>query len=193
MTLRSWQVITLLAATLTMGLMAGVFGLYAHTIMRGLGTTDDRTFVGAFQAIDRAIINPVFMFAFGGALGLTGIAVVLYVRDDNHSVLPWVAVAFGLYLVVFVITVAVHVPLNDDIKAAGDPDSVANLAAVRDAFHATRREVWNAVRAVLSSAAFVCLAWALVLHGRATADATGDEDAHRPVAATAPPSERTPA
>ena len=43
MSLRSWQVATLLAATLTMGLMAGVFGLYAHSIMRGLGKTDDRT------------------------------------------------------------------------------------------------------------------------------------------------------
>ncbi|HEX2466909.1 MAG TPA: hypothetical protein VHJ54_01760 [Solirubrobacterales bacterium] len=47
----------LLAATISVGLMAGVFGLYAHTIMPGLGNTDDRTFVGAFHAIDRAIIN----------------------------------------------------------------------------------------------------------------------------------------
>jgi uncharacterized membrane protein len=191
MTLRSWQVVTLLAATLTMGLMAGVFGLYSHTIMRGLGETDDRTFVGAFQAIDRAIINPLFMVTFMGALVLTGIAGVLYLGDDDHTVLPWVAVALGLYLVVFGITVAVHVPLNDDIKAAGDPDHVANLAAVRDAFHETRWVAWNAVRAVLSTAAFVCLAWALVLHGRATADATGDQNAHRTVTATAQPLQRT--
>jgi uncharacterized membrane protein len=176
MSLRSWQVATLPAATLTMGLMAGVFGVWAHSIMRGLGTTDDRTFVGAFQAIDRAIINPLFMLSFMGALVLTGVAGVLYLRDDG-SVLPWVAVAFGLYLAVVVITIAVHVPLNDDIKAAGDPDQIANLAAVRDAFHETRWVAWNIVRAVATTAAFVCLTWALVLHGRATA--TGDEDAHR--------------
>jgi Ca2+/H+ antiporter len=47
MSLRSWQVVILLAATLTVGLMADVFGVDAHTIMRGLRTTDDRTFVGA--------------------------------------------------------------------------------------------------------------------------------------------------
>ena len=57
MSLKLSQTIALLGATLTMGLMASVFGLYAHTIMRGLGHTDDRTFVSAFQAIDRAIIN----------------------------------------------------------------------------------------------------------------------------------------
>ena len=161
-----------------MGLMAGVFVEWAHTIMRGLTKTDDRTFVGAFQALDRATINPLFMLTFVGALVLTGVAGVLYLRgDDGGSVVPWVAVAFGLYLVVFVITIAVHVPLNDDLKAAGDPERIGDLAAVRDAFHETRWIAWNVVRAVASTAAFVCLAWALVLHGRA--DGNGNDDASR--------------
>jgi uncharacterized membrane protein len=47
----------LIAATMAVGLMAGVFGLYAH-IMPGLGRTDDRTFVGAFQSIDRPLSTP---------------------------------------------------------------------------------------------------------------------------------------
>jgi uncharacterized membrane protein len=170
----SLKLVTLLGATVTTGLMAGVFGLYAHTIMRGLGKTDDRTFVGAFQAIDRAIINPLFMAAFFGALVLSGVAAVLYLRDDGGSVVPWVAAAGALYLVVFVITIAVNVPLNDDIKAAGDPDQIADLAAVRAAFHETRWVAWNVVRAVANTAAFLCLTWALVLHGRAD---TPTEDA----------------
>ena len=59
---------TLLLATLAAGMMAGVFALYSHTIMPGLGSTDDRTFVGAFQALDRAILNPFFLPTFLGAL-----------------------------------------------------------------------------------------------------------------------------
>ena len=43
------RAVSLLAATLTMGLVAGVFALYSHTIMPGLKHTDDRTFVSAFQ------------------------------------------------------------------------------------------------------------------------------------------------
>jgi uncharacterized membrane protein len=62
------RVSALIAATMTTGLTAGVFGLYQHTVMQGLGRTDDRTFVGAFQAMDRAIINPWFMASFLGAL-----------------------------------------------------------------------------------------------------------------------------
>jgi uncharacterized membrane protein len=169
MSLRSWQAVSLLPATLTMGLTAGVFGDWAHTIMPGLDTTDDRTFVGAFQALDRAITNPLFMLAFMGALAFTGVAVGLYLRDDDHSVLPWVALAFGLYLAAFVITMAVHEPLNGVLRAAGDPDHIADLAAVRDAFQEARWVAWHIVRTIATTVAFGCLAWALVLHGRATA------------------------
>lgn len=167
----------LLLATLAMGLMAGVFGLYAHAIMRGLHNVSDRTFVEAFQAIDRAIINPLFVPTFVGALVLTGIAGLLYLQDDGGSVLPWVAVAFVLYLAVFVVTIGLHVPLNDEIKAAGDPDQIADLAAVRENFHEARWHAWNIGRAVASTVAFACLAWALVLHGRLSEenDTSADE------------------
>jgi uncharacterized membrane protein len=167
----------LLAATLAMGLMAGVFGLYAHTIMRGLGKTDDRTFVGAFQATDRAIINPLFMLTFLGALALTAVAALLYLRGDGGgSVAPWIIAALALYAVVFVITVTVHVPLNDELKAAGDPDRIADLAAAREAFHEDRWVAWNVVRAIATTVAFGCLLWALVVHGR-TDDPSGAERA----------------
>jgi uncharacterized membrane protein len=111
----------LIAATMTMGLVAGVFALYANTIMPGLRRTDDRTFVGAFQAIDRAVITPWFMVCFFGVL-LTGLATGLHLDADSRPVLPWVASAFVLYLAAVVITLAVNVPLNDGIKAAGNPD-----------------------------------------------------------------------
>lgn len=154
---------TLLLATLTMGLMAGVFGLYAHAIMPGLGKTDARTFVGAFQAIDRAIINPLFMAAFFGALVLTAAAAAFNLGDAPAV---WIIVALALYLAVFVITIAVNVPLNDAIKAAGDPDRISDLAGVRERFDEARWAGWNVVRAVACTAAFGCLMWALVEFGR---------------------------
>jgi len=159
----------LIAATMTTGMMAGAFALYAHSIMPGLGDTDDRTFVGAFQAIDRAIINPWFMSMFVGALLLSGLSVALHLRDDERSVLPWIAAALVLYVVVFVATIGVNVPLNDELKAAGDPDRIADLAAVRERFDEDKWVRWNLARTAATTAAFGCLAWALVLHGRNTA------------------------
>jgi uncharacterized membrane protein len=153
--------VVLIVATMAVGLMAGVFGLYANTIMRGLGRTDDRTFVGAFQSIDRAIINPLFLATFFAALILTGAAGVLHIGDDG---LAWIVVAFVLYLVGLVITFAVNVPLNDAIKAAGEPDAI-DVADVRARFDEARWSRWNLVRALLTTASFACLACALALRG----------------------------
>jgi len=155
-----------MAATLTTGLMAGVFGIYALAIMPGLRSTDDRTFLGSFQAIDRAIVNPLFLATFLGALILSTAAALLQLGQGRGSVLVWTAAAAVLYLVAVAVTFSVHLPLNDALKAAGSPADMADPAAVRAAFDEARWVSWNIVRAVTSCAAFGCLAWALVQYGR---------------------------
>jgi uncharacterized membrane protein len=100
-----------------------------------------------------------------GALLFTAAAVAL---NLGRAALPWVAVALGLYLIAFVITIAVNVPLNDAIQAAGDPDHIRDLASVRTRFHEARWAAWNLVRVGTTTGAFGCLAWALVLYGRST-------------------------
>jgi uncharacterized membrane protein len=149
----------LVAATLTMGLITGAFYLYAVAIMPGLRRTDDRTFVAAFQAVDRAIYHPLFMLNFLGALLFTGLAALLHLAQDA---LPPIVAAFVLYLVVFVATIRVNVPLNDGIKAAGDPDRIADPAGVRRRFNEPRWVRWNNLRTVLSLLAFGLLAVALL-------------------------------
>jgi uncharacterized membrane protein len=157
---------TLIGATLAMGFVSGAFVLYAHTIMPGLRKTDDRTFVAAFQATDRAIINPWFMItAFGGALVLT---LAAGIASRGTPALPWVAAAFVLYLVAVIITIAVNVPLNDAIKAAGDPARI-DVAQVRARFDEARWAAANLVRVLTSVPAFGLLTWALVRLGQATA------------------------
>jgi uncharacterized membrane protein len=157
---------TLMGAVLTMGMVAGAFALYAHTIMPGLRETGDRTFVAAFQQVDRAIINPWFMItAFGGALVL---AVAAAVANRGTPACGWIAAALGLYLVCVIVTMAVSVPLNDAIKAAGDPGRI-DVAQVRAQFGEARWAAWNLLRVATSVPAFGLLSWALVLAGRATA------------------------
>ena len=158
---------SLFLAALSVGIMTGVMGLYANTIMPGLRRTDDRTFVGAFQAIDTAIINPLFLTTFLGGLVFTGLAGVLHLSEGFGSVLLWIAVAFVLYLAVVIATVTINVPLNDGIKAVGDPDQI-DAAEVRSAFNEQRWVRSNLVRSILTLAAFGCLLWALVEYGRST-------------------------
>jgi uncharacterized membrane protein len=176
MSLKSAQLVSLLVATVTMGLMAGVFGVFAHAIMPGLGNTSDRTFSEAFEAINKSILNPLFMLTLMGALVASAASTVLYLRGDDRSVLPWVIAALALYGVTLLITFGIHVPLNNTMDAAEKAGRIASdPSGVRDAFHETRWDVWNVFRALLSTAAFCCLAWALVLHGRSDPPAASSE------------------
>lgn len=159
--------VALVAATLTTGLMAGLFYAFACSVMLGLNRTDDHTFVGAMQRINVAILNGWFLVSFVGALVFTILAAVLRLPGAGGGVLPWIVAALVLYGAVFVITASVNVPLNNELATAGDPGGIADLAAVRERFEATWVR-WNIARAVACTAAFGCLTWALVLHGRAS-------------------------
>lgn len=159
------RTVVLLLATVSMGLVAGVFDTFRHAVMPGLARADDHTFVGAFQQIDRSIVNPWFMVSeFLGALVLTGVAGVLQL---GRAPFWWIAAAFVLYLAAVVITIGVNVPLNDALKAAGDPATLPDLAGVRARFDEARWRRFNAFRVVASIIPAGLLAWALVVQGQA--------------------------
>ncbi|MFI1397845.1 DUF1772 domain-containing protein [Streptomyces sp. NPDC020681] len=153
------------AATVTSGLMAGVFFAYATSVMPGLGRSDDRTFIEVMQNIDDAIYNPVFFAAFLGALALTALGAWQQRRAASRG---WVFAALVLYAAAFLVTVGVNVPLNDDLVAAGDPERIADPGAVRETFE-DPWIAWNIVRTVLSTAALVCLWRATALVRQASA------------------------
>jgi uncharacterized membrane protein len=156
---------TLIAATITTGLMAGLYFAYMVSVLPGLHRTDARTLVGTMQAINEAILNGWFFLAFIGALLTTLAAAVLHLSPSARGALPWIVAALVLYAIGLIVTAAVNVPLNDDLAAAGSPDRIADLAAVRAHFETTWVR-WNTVRGLVTMAAFGCLTWALVLTGR---------------------------
>jgi uncharacterized membrane protein len=158
------QAVTLLTATLMTGLVAGLLFTFAQAVMPGLARSGDVGFVAGFQAIDAAIDNPWQGVSFAGAPVFTVLALVLQLIGGGGSTAFWVLAALVLLGAALVITFRVHLPLNAAIQAVGEPDRVDDLAAVRHSFE-SRWVRWNVVRAALSTAAFACLAWSLVLFG----------------------------
>lgn len=165
MVLKIAQIAALFAATLTTGMMAGLFASYSYSVMPGLHATGDRTFVEAMQRINVAILNGWFFVCFLGALVFTAVAAALHVPPSGRAALPWILAALVLYVAVLVVTGAVNVPLNNALNAAGDPDRITDPAAVRAAFE-SRWVTWNVVRTAGSTLAFAALIWALVARGR---------------------------
>lgn len=158
------RVAALVAATLTTGLSAGMFYVFSHAIMPGLGQANDRTFVGGFQAIDKRIVNPWFLVGYLGSVVCSLLAAALHLGADQRTALPWLLVAFVLCVAVLVLTARVHLPLNAEMQAAGDPDQIDDLRAVRERFEATWVR-WNVVRTVLSTVAFGAAIVALTVGG----------------------------
>lgn len=156
----------LMTAIVTTGLLAGTFADWSNSVMPGLSTVDDRTFVESFQALDKAITSPLFLLGFMGALPLIGLAAALHLRPEQRRVLIWIGSALVAYLVAVIITFGVHEPLNVKLRTAGDPGSIGDLAAARALIDEARWTAWNTVRAVASTIAFGCLTWALVIRQR---------------------------
>lgn len=162
---------TLIAATITTGLVAGLLYAFACAVMLGLHQADDRTFIDAMQRINVAILNGWFMVCFFGSLILIALAGVLYFRSSGGMIVWWISAALVLYIAVLGITMGINVPLNNELAAAGPIDRIVDPHAVRVHFE-TAWVRWNIVRAVAATAAFGCLTWALVLSGRISASAS---------------------
>ncbi|HEY3144543.1 MAG TPA: anthrone oxygenase family protein [Acidimicrobiales bacterium] len=152
------------SAMVATGLIAGLFYSYAVSVMLGLAKTDDRTFVSAMQRINEAIQNAAFLPVFFGAFVLPAVAAVLHRRLGMRDASRWILAGAILYGIGLAITFGINIPLNNELDQAGDPDRIANLAAVRDHFEGPW-VAWNIVRGLFSTVALGCLGRALILHG----------------------------
>lgn len=153
----------LAAATVSTGLVAGVFYAYSVSVDLGLAAQPDKSYVATMQAINERIQNPLFFASFFGAvLALLGALAAHYPRPRSGRF--WLIVlACVLYIGGgFMLTAFVNVPMNERLTAV-DPDASARvLSGARDAYEGPWG-FWNGVRAVLSTLAFLVLVRACLL------------------------------
>ncbi|MCT2581955.1 anthrone oxygenase family protein [Actinophytocola gossypii] len=144
-------------ATVTVGLIAGTFFDWSVSIMPALATSDDRTYVTVMQETIRVMNRgPLFVGTFIGAFVFTGAALVLQRRMGARAAVRWILAGLLLYLATLLITFGIHFPLNDTLDRAGDPDTIADLAALR----AETEQAWvnaHTVRTIATALATACL------------------------------------
>src|SRR5918999_2101140 len=113
--------IVLGAAVIAMGLLAGLFYAFDVAVMPALTAADDRTLVDAMQQMIDKIENPAFYLILLGAPTLAAVALAQARRFGAAKIAGWIVAGLAFYTVTVVVTFGVHFPLNDDLKAAGDP------------------------------------------------------------------------
>lgn len=141
-------------AVLSTSLVAGLFAAFSYAVMPALRRVDDVVLVRSMQAINRAILNPVFLPLFLGALLLDVVVTVLVWSAED--VRTWALAGTVAYAATVAITVARNVPLNEAL----DRD-VGTPAEQRDAFERSWTR-WNHVRTATNVLAAVLLLVAFV-------------------------------
>jgi uncharacterized membrane protein len=157
------RVLSLAGATLTTGLVAGVFYAYAVSVTLGLAAQPDASYVATMQAINEKIQNPLFFLSFFGAVLFLLAALAVHLPRPRLGRFWLIALASALYVGGgFLLTVVVNVPLNEELARVVGDASAGELARARAAYESPWN-FWNGVRTMFSFLAFVVLVGACLL------------------------------
>jgi uncharacterized membrane protein len=149
------QNMLLLLTTLLMGLTAGLFFSWSCSVTTGLALLPDKEYITAFQALNRAIQNPLFFSCF------LGLVILLPLTTWMHYEKPlparfWLLCSASVIYLVFVIgiTIAGNVPMNEALDIFPvHTASAAEISAKRLAYEAR----WNTLNNIRTIACIICL------------------------------------
>ena len=141
------------------GLMGGLLFAFSNFVMKALLQQPPASAVRTMQAINVAIVNPLFLAIFLGTALATAILAVTALLRLSTPGMPLLLAGSALFLLgAFGVTMIFNVPLNNAL-ATQDPETAA--VAQFWATYVSRWMVWNHVRTVASLAAAACLILAI--------------------------------
>lgn len=160
----SINTLTQIVTIILTGLTAGLCFTWTNAVTPGIGRLDDLGYLQAFQEMNRAIINPLFLVVFFGPF-LAHIANIYLHRSQPNTVF-WMLFAAGIVYVagVVVITLFGNVPLNEILdKTDLQVSSPKQLKELRNLFE-TKWNRLHLIRTVTSILSFLLLILSLLQH-----------------------------
>jgi uncharacterized membrane protein len=154
------RLVALALATISSGLIAGLFYGYHVAMVTSLRAVDDRTYVTVNQKINIHILNGGFFLPYLGSAVFSALAAVLLLGGDRGSVLVPIILAFVLNVAAILVTGAGNIPLNREL----DRSKLDQATTTRERFEKPWNR-FNALRSLLHTLGFVCTCWALLAFG----------------------------
>jgi uncharacterized membrane protein len=147
-------------AALGCGLIGGLLFAFSNFVMQALAQQPAASGIATMQAINRLILNPLFLLIFmGTALMCVALAAIAMLRWSQPGAIE-LLIASLLYVIgCFGVTIAFNVPLNNSL-ANLNPDAADIAEQWRSYVAAWLR--WNHVRTLASIVAAVILILHLV-------------------------------
>jgi uncharacterized membrane protein len=148
--------IILTITALTTALMAGLFFSWSVSVTPGLARVGTPEYLASFQAMNRAILNPVFLSCFMGTAILLPVSTYLQYCQPVTISFWFLLTASVLYIIgVFGVTMAGNVPLNDMLDAFQIENATTqSMEEMRNKFEHTWNRL-NMIRTLSSIAAIV--------------------------------------
>jgi uncharacterized membrane protein len=154
-----------LAAAIACGLMAGLFFAFSNSVMGALGRLQPAEGIATMQAINRVILNPLFLTIFLATPAACVLVALASLWRWSEPGAAWLLAGAALYVAgAFLVTVAINVPMNDALDAV-QPTAAAAAPLWRR--YLASWTAWNHVRTVASLAAAALLTTGLWLNARA--------------------------
>lgn len=149
--------LSLFAATLLIGLTAGLCFTWGNAVTPGIGQLDDLGYLQSFQKMNRSIENPLFFVVFIGSF-FVGLASLFFNKTVSPEHFRLVLIAIGIYFFgVILVTVVGNVPLNQLLDRTDLVNSsTEELRALRERFE----NPWNRyhlIRVLASMLSFALL------------------------------------
>jgi len=121
-----WNILTV-ATAIGSGLIAGVFFAFSNFVMAALARRPDSEGIAAMQAINKTVLNPLFLGLFIGTAGLSAavIGLALFFRGGGGAAAPILGGLFYL-LGTFGATVGRNVPWNEKLAVVDPRDPSAH-------------------------------------------------------------------
>lgn len=150
----------LIITTTITGLMAGLFYSWSISVTPGIGRLGDKEYLASFQAMNRAIVNPVFLLCFLGAAVLLPVCTFMNYSQPVSNRFWFLLGASVFYIIgIIVLTFAGNMPLNNALDkfniAAASPEQMA-------AFRAQFENKWNNLNHIRSFAGAIALVLAIL-------------------------------
>ncbi|WP_167017343.1 DUF1772 domain-containing protein [Chitinophaga sp. Cy-1792] len=154
------MIIYILSCCLT-GLMAGLFLCWSIATMPGITQLNDSQFIAAMQAMNRAIVNPVFVISYMAPLVLLPL---LSWKTLHHPAFGIILTATILYIVSFLITMVCNVPLNEALDKVDVAQAGADVLKQQRLNFVSAWITWHTIRTVMMIISFVCCLCAICRH-----------------------------
>jgi uncharacterized membrane protein len=153
------NLVLILTATVT-ALIAGLFFAWSCSVTPGLARIPDTMYIAAMQAMNRAILNPVFLICFAGNVVLLPLSAWLFYSTPVSTRFILLAAAAVVYLAgVFAVTIFGNVPLNESLDAfAIHTATPGEIAAQRLAFE----KPWNTLNMIRTVASTVSVVLVII-------------------------------